>query len=418
MRKAAFLDGKAAPNLARPERPIVKTASSDGRTGIKMREWSAYPMPITIGDQIGDYEVTGTLGVGGIGQVYRVRHAISHRTEAMKVLLPDRPGAEEIGDRFLREIRVLASLDHPNIAALHTAFRHHGELIMIMEFVEGVTLRTKLVAGSITMGQSLDYIRQVLAGLAYAHGKGVVHRDVKPSNIIIGPRDRVKLLDFGLAFQGRGSEITRTGLIMGSLHYMSPEQVMGERVDARSDIYSVGVTLYQLLTGRPPIDGAGEYAIASGHLRETPADPAILNPNIPTGLSAIVMKSLAKSPDDRFQNAETFIAALAALDADETTMLPAPGQEREEGTPGRRKTDAATPSTGQRTTTLSGASVLSAVSRELAQYIGPIAKVVVNRVAKQAVTLDELYAQLANEIDSETERRVFLATRHRYSVQD
>ena len=182
-------------------------------------------MPIQIGDQIGDYEVTGTLGAGGIGQVYRVRHTISHRTEAMKVLLPDRLGTEEFADRFLREIRVLASLDHPNIAALHTAFRHQGTLVKIMEFVEGVNLRIKLAAGPITMGQSLDYMRQVLSGLAYAHSNSVVHRDIKPSNIIIGPSDHVKLLDFGLAFRGHGSEITRTGLILGSLLYMSPEQV-------------------------------------------------------------------------------------------------------------------------------------------------------------------------------------------------
>jgi serine/threonine-protein kinase len=375
-------------------------------------------MPINIGDQIGDYEVTGTLGAGGIGQVYRVRHTISHRTEAMKVLLPDRLGTDEISDRFLREIRVLASLDHPNIAALHTAFRHQGELIMIMEFVEGVTLRAKLSSGSITMAQSLDYMRQVLSGLAYAHSNGVVHRDVKPSNIIIAPSDRVKLLDFGLAFRGQGSEITRTGLIMGSLLYMSPEQVKGERVDARSDIYSVGVTLYQLLTGRPPIDGPGEYAIASGHLRDTPVDPSVINPHVQKDLSAVVMRSLAKAPGDRYQSAEEFLDALGRLNSDETmTMLPPPAQQKEGSGSDRRRPEA-TPATARSTKTLSGASVLSDVSRELALYIGPIAKVVVNRAAKQAATLDELYSLVAAEISSEGERKAFAATRHKYSVRD
>ena len=181
-------------------------------------------MPINVGDFIGDYEVIAPLGSGGIGQVYRVRHTISDRVEAMKVLIPDRPGAAEVGERFLREIRVLASQQHPNIASQHTAFRHDGELIMIMEFVEGATLRTGIAAGNLNIGQSLDYTRQVLKGLAYAHNLGVVHRDIKPSNIMISMHEQVKLLDFGLAFKGQTSDLTRTGLIMGSLHYMSPSR--------------------------------------------------------------------------------------------------------------------------------------------------------------------------------------------------
>jgi len=379
-------------------------------------------MPIGPGDQIGDYEVTGNLGTGGIGCVYKVRHAISHRTEAMKVLLPDRPGSEEVGERFLREIRVLASLDHPNIAALHTAFRHHGELIMIMEFVEGMTLRARLNSSQILMSQSLDYIGQVLAALAYAHGKGVIHRDIKPSNIMITRNERVKLLDFGLAFRGRASEITRTGLILGSLHYMSPEQVLGERIDARSDIYSVGVTLYQLLTGRTPIDGSGEFAIASAHVRETPIEPSRFNPNIPIVLSRAVMKALEKEQADRFQTAGEFLDLLASiqssLNPEETmTMLPTPALSRE-NSGSRQKRPDPTNAASRTSRTLSGASVLGSIIRELAQYIGPIAKVVVNRAAKQAVTLDELYALIATEVRSDSERKAFLATRQKYSVQD
>ena len=125
-------------------------------------------MAISLGDRIGDYEVTGTLGVGGMGEVYRVRHTISHRIEAMKVLLPGRPDAQEIAERFLREIRLLASLDHPNIAAFHTAFRHQGELVMIMEFVEGQTIRPQFSGNAIIVDRSLDHIKQVLTGLAYA----------------------------------------------------------------------------------------------------------------------------------------------------------------------------------------------------------------------------------------------------------
>jgi eukaryotic-like serine/threonine-protein kinase len=376
-------------------------------------------MAFNVGDLIGDYEVIGTLGAGGIGQVYQVRHAISQRIEAMKVLLSVQTGGgEEVAERFLREIRLLASLDHPNIAALHTAFRHSGELIMIMEFVEGVTLRVKLSSGSIMMSQSLDYMRQVLSGLSFAHVKGIVHRDIKPSNIMVTAHERIKLLDFGLAFQGLGSDITRTGLILGSLHYMSPEQVMGERVDARSDIYSVGVTLYQLLTGRAPIDGSSEFAIASGHLKDTPPDPATINPNIPAKLCEIVMKSMAKSPDDRFQTAGQFLEELGSLNTDETrTLLPTPMQARDTSGHPPRKPDAP-PVAARSSKTLSGATVLSSVTRELAHYIGPIAKVVVNRAAKQACTLDELYALVSIEIGAEGERRSFMATRPKYSLEN
>ena len=377
-------------------------------------------MAFNVGELVGDYEVIGTLGAGGIGQVYQVRHAISQRVEAMKVLLSVQTG-DEVADRFLREIRLLASLDHPNIAALHTAFRHNGEMIMIMEFVEGMTLRGKLGSGSIMMSQSLDYMRQVLSGLSFAHTKGIVHRDIKPSNIMVTAHDRIKLLDFGLAFQGLGSDITRTGLILGSLHYMSPEQVMGERVDHRSDIYSVGVTLYQLLTGRAPIDGSSEFAIASGHLKDIPPDPATINPNIPPKLSAIVMKSMAKSPDDRFQTAERFLEELGSLNTDDTrTLLPTPSQSRETSGHAPRKPDAAKPDAAstpaKSTKTLSGATVLSSVSHELAHYIGPIAKVVVNRAARQACTLDELYSLVAAEVGTDSERKAFMATRQKYSL--
>src|ERR1700744_687681 len=141
-------------------------------------------MPITIADQIGAYEIVGSMGAGGMGRVYQVRQTISNRTEAMKILAPGRAVSDEVVARFLREIQLLASLHHPNVTELHTAFRHNGELIMIMEFVEGLTLSAKLRGAPLTLATGLDYIQQVLSGLAYAHDRGIVHRDVKPSNIM------------------------------------------------------------------------------------------------------------------------------------------------------------------------------------------------------------------------------------------
>jgi eukaryotic-like serine/threonine-protein kinase len=374
-----------------------------------------YGMPIIVGDQVGDHEVIGTLGSGGMGHVYKVRHTISHRVEAMKVLLPGRPATEEIAQRFLREIRLLASLDHPNIAALHTAHRHEGELIMIMEFIEGQTLREKLDANSVMMGKSVDYIQQVLSGLAYAHARGIIHRDIKPSNIMINREDRIKLVDFGLAFPALGSDVTRPGAILGSLHYMSPEQVMGEQLDARSDLYSVGVTLYQLLTGRLPFDGAGEYAIASSHLRALAADPISINPNIPPQLSEAVTKSLAKSPENRFQTAADFLEAVQTIRWDEATTRLIPAHRT-------RGTNEHTPAiygnlsaSGNSKKTALDQSELESVSRELAFHIGPIARLVVSRAAKQAINLDELYALVSKEIDAEESRKRFLATRRKLS---
>jgi eukaryotic-like serine/threonine-protein kinase len=372
-------------------------------------------MSIAVGDQIGDYEVTGTLGVGGMGQVYQVRHTISHRVEALKVLAPGRPVTDEIVGRFVREIQLLASLHHPNITALHTAFRHEGELIMIMEFVEGLTLSAKLNASPMMLGTSLNYIQQVLAGLAYAHEHKIIHRDVKPSNIMIGNNDQVKLLDFGLAIPTLGPEFTRTGTILGSLHYMSPEQVLGEQIDARSDVYSVGVTLYQLVTGRLPFDGPSEYSIANGHLRSEPINPTSINSDLPARLSEIVLKSLAKSPSNRFQTAKEFLGALGTLRSGETTTLVISGHpdrvnnghpEYVEGDFISRRPEK----------TIFDAGLLGTIVRDLAYHVGPIAKIVVSRAVKKALTLDDLYEMVAAEIGTEQKRKTFLATRGKYSA--
>src|SRR6185312_6116090 len=212
-------------------------------------------MPLRPGQNIGDYEIISNLGQGGVGEVYKVRHVISQRVEALKLLRSDRNRAD-LSDRFLREIRLLAGLSHPHIARLNTAFQHDDQIAMVMEFIEGEDLYSKLHAPWPHRAmEGITYMRQVLLALAYAHARGVIHRDIKPSNIMITFEGEAKLLDFGMAFQSAEMSHTRPGYVLGSLHYMSPEQVRGERVDVRSDLYSTGVTLYEILTGRRPFDG-------------------------------------------------------------------------------------------------------------------------------------------------------------------
>jgi serine/threonine-protein kinase len=198
---------------------------------------------------------------------------------------------------------------------------------------------------------------------------------------------------------------------------MSPEQVLGKKLDVRSDIYSTGVTLYQLITGRLPFEGEGEYAIATRHLNSRPEDPQAVNPNVSSRLSQIVLKSLAKSPDDRFQTAQEFLRAVELFPSDATTLLVPPPQsgnvQQTPAYPEGRLPSSTPKATGAGSVT--DTNILSAISRDLASHIGPISKIVVLRAAKQAATLDELYALLAPEIDSEEKRKLFLATRHKHS---
>ena len=221
---------------------------------------------------------SGQLGSGGIGEVYRVRHVISQRTEALKLLRSDRTEGE-LPQRFLREIRVLASLSHPSIARLHTAFKVDDQIAMVMEYIEGEDLHWKLNSKwPDRAAEGIGYVCQVLSALEYAHARDVIHRDIKPSNIMITPDSKAKLLDFGMAFKSADISVTRTGNILGSVHYMSPEQVRGERVDARSDLYSTGVTLYEIITGRRPFDGKSEYDIMTAQLRDEPRWPGNIDP--------------------------------------------------------------------------------------------------------------------------------------------
>jgi eukaryotic-like serine/threonine-protein kinase len=264
-----------------------------------------------VGQRVADYEIVSLLGVGGMSRVYGVRNVISHRTEAMKVLLADLNAEPDLAARFAGEIRTLAALDHPNIAQLHTALQVGNELVMMMEFVDGLTLQQLARQAPLPLEQVVDYMHQVLAALSFAHNRGVVHRDVKPANIMITPNGIAKLTDFGIAKSKIQDELTRPGTTVGSLYYMSPEQARGGcTVDGRSDIYSVGITMYELLAGRRPFEDESAYVILHSQLTVVPPPPIEVNPLLPKPVSDLILQALEKDPAKRFQNAAAFSDAL------------------------------------------------------------------------------------------------------------
>ncbi|MBX9602286.1 MAG: protein kinase [Bryobacteraceae bacterium] len=277
-------------------------------------------MSFQVGDQIGDYQIVKVLGAGGMGKVYQVRNVLSDRVEAMKVLLPNLEGNADLADRFLREIKLQASLDHPNIAGLHTALRVNNQLLMLMEFVEGVTLDQLAARGPIPAGDAVNYISQVLDALAYAHERGIVHRDIKPPNMMLTLSGQVKLMDFGIAKLAGDRKLTQTGTTVGSLYYMSPEQIRGGDFDARSDLYSLGISLYELVTGSRPFQGDSDYSIMAAHLQQTPVPPVNRDPRVPAALNDVILMSIAKDPAERFQTAAAFRNALLSI-----TSAPAAG---------------------------------------------------------------------------------------------
>lgn len=360
-------------------------------------------MTFQAGQVVGEYEIVRVLGRGGLGAVYEARHLISQRAEAMKVMLPEKTGTQEMKERFRREIQLLASLNHPNIARLHNALYFEDQLIMVMELVEGEDLRSRSRNARIAMPVLMDFAFQVLTALDYAHARGVVHRDIKPANIMVSPAGLVKVLDFGIAISQASEDLTLAGSLIGSPLHMSPEQVRGEKATQQSDIYSLGVTLYELIAGRPPVTGATTYALMMAHLNITPTPLAQLRPDIPARLSDVISRALEKEPANRFATATEFLDALRSQSmpdlAGTTTILPASHLQ------GVTTDKTNQPSSG------SLAQPIGALVRHLASFIGPIAKVVVVRLAKQYTDLDTLYLEASKQIDSDADRKKFLSTR-------
>lgn len=377
-------------------------------------------MGIEAGQRIGDYQVVRALGAGGLGAVYEVKHTISGRSEALKVMLPGLLDTPEMAERFHREIRLLASLNHFNIAGLHTAFYHEKQLVMVMEFVEGVTFSALTRGAPVSVKDAVHWISQVLLALSAAHAAGIVHRDIKPGNIMLTKDGVVKLLDFGIAFRETSPHLTQAGHIFGSLNYMSPEQFTGGPVTPLSDIYSTGITLYELVTRQLPFTGSTTYEIMTAHLEKTPLPPNQINPNLPVFLCQAIERSLAKNPAQRFQSAEEFRVALNRVETlneaavspgafAETLLMPPPGTapSGSSSKPSRITVPASSTSPGE------GALPLEEVTKLLAVHIGPVAKFVVKKLSAQCSSADQLYAAAAKEIPTTEARNQFLRSRRR-----
>jgi len=265
--------------------------------------------------QLGDYVIEERIGSGGMGEVFRARQQSLDRVVALKIL--PRSVAEDATakERFFREARSAASLVHPNVVQIYTVGEERGIPFFAMEYIEGRDLGNRLKTGErFTLGEVVDIMASVAMALEFAEEHGIVHRDIKPANIMIDKSRTVKVMDFGLAKATTSiTQITQAGFIVGTPTYMSPEQAEGGEVDIRSDIYSLGIVFYLLLTGRPPFSADSPAAVIYQHLHARPVSPSKLNPEIPEAAEEITLCMIAKRPADRYQSASELLDDLLAL---------------------------------------------------------------------------------------------------------
>jgi serine/threonine-protein kinase len=269
----------------------------------------------TLIDRIFDkrYVIKRKLGSGGMADVYLAEDTELGRRVALKLLDERHASDEQFVERFRREAQSAAGLNHPNIVSIFDRGRAEGTYYIAMEYLDGRTLKELLVRnGPTPIPIAIDYARQILGALTFAHRGGIVHRDIKPHNIVVGGDGRLKVTDFGIARSG-ASQMTEAGSIVGTAQYLSPEQARGAPVDPRSDLYSLGIVLYEMLTGAVPFTGDTPVEIAMKHLSQVPAPPSELRPEVPHDLDAVVMRALAKDPDQRYDSAEEMDADLARV---------------------------------------------------------------------------------------------------------
>src|SRR5690242_10841044 len=291
-------------------------------------------MPLASGTKFGPYEIQSLLGAGGMGEVYRARDTRLDRAVAIKILASHLSSSPELKQRMEREARAISSLNHPNICHLYDLGSQNGTDYLVMEFLEGETLAERLRRGALPLSDVLKIGTTVAEALALAHRQGIVHRDLKPGNIML-TKSGARLMDFGLAKSAHSgvpgaatnapllsaaqtlseaspmSPLTSAGAVVGTIQYMSPEQVEGKEIDGRSDVFSFGAVLYEMVTGKRAFEGKSQLSVASAILEKQPEEISTLKPTSPPALDRTIRKCLAKQPDDRWQSASDLATQLS-----------------------------------------------------------------------------------------------------------
>jgi hypothetical protein len=363
---------------------------------------------LTPGSIFGNYEILEELSEGGMGRVFHARHLPLQRDVALKVLADRFAGDEAYRLRFLKEARAVARLNHSNIVQVYDFGRVDGTIYLAMELVRGSSVGGCIKRdGRFPERKAIAIVRQACIALGVAHAAGIIHRDVKPDNLILGDDGTVKLVDLGLAKSLSDDQtLTQSGIVSGTPHYISPEQIAGlKEIDGRADIYSLGATLFHMVTGRTPFEGSSPMVVVAKHLHETAEDPRTIVPALSAGLCAVIRKMMARDRDQRYPEMRVVEEVLGLLEAEEApatvaglsaaVTLQGPVSGRTDSAPSRHGgVDAA---------------VLAVVETQLAVAIGPLAKVLVRRESRRASDLDGLCAKLSQHIPSESQRRAFLA---------
>jgi tRNA A-37 threonylcarbamoyl transferase component Bud32/tetratricopeptide (TPR) repeat protein len=260
-------------------------------------------------ERIGRYEVVSKIGQGAMGEVFRAHDPVLNRDVAVKRITAGLDADETVKKRFEREAQSAAKLSHPNIITVYELGFEGQQLFMAMELLDGMDLKQAIAKKGMSLDERLNVMEQICEGLSFAHSHEIVHRDLKPANIHILPSGKVKIMDFGLA-RLSGSEMTSTGMVMGTPHYMSPEQVRGQKADSRSDIFALGCVFYELLTGHKPFEAESMHAVLFKVMQEEPAPARDHVPGTPEALLQVLERALAKDPAARFQNADEMLAGL------------------------------------------------------------------------------------------------------------